>query len=301
MKILITGGTGFIGRSLVEALLAKGNQLTLYTRQTNPKGFSQAVEFCQDLTKLNDLNGFEAVINLAGEPIFDKRWTISQKQILLESRLNITRTLVDLIRKSDNPPHTFISGSASGFYGDLPQSANFYDETTACGTNFTAQICQQWEAEALKAKSENTRVCLVRTGIVLSETGGALKQMLPLYRANLAGKLGSGKQYWAWISLQDHIQAVIFLLENANCAGAFNLVAPTPVANAEFNRELAKSLHRCAVFGVPAFVLNAVLGERSQILLDNQPLMPRKLLEAGFDFQHLKLNFALFRQNQPES
>lgn len=293
MNILLTGGTGFIGRALTQALLDEGHSLTLLTRQIAPKDFLQAVKFCQNLADFTHLNNFDAVINLAGEPIFDNQWTNAQKQILQQSRLDLTRKLADLIRKSDNPPHTFISGSATGYYGDLPPSANFYDETTACGANFTAQLCQQWEAEASKAKNENTRVCLVRTGLVIDETGGALKRMLPLYRANLAGKLGSGKQYWAWIALQDHIQAVIFLLKNAKCQGAFNLVAPTPVTNAEFNQKLAQQLRRCAIFHVPAWALQFTLGERSQILLDNQPLVPKKLIENGFIFQQTLLDLCL--------
>ncbi|WP_018651402.1 TIGR01777 family oxidoreductase [Actinobacillus capsulatus] len=291
MKILITGGTGFIGQRLVQALLAEGHLLTIVTRQSKPNApFRQAVEFCQNLASFTNLDGFDAVINLAGEPIFDRAWTPAQKQRLLDSRLQITLLLVKLIQASQTPPHTFISGSATGYYGNVC-SDSLMDESLACGTNFSAELCQQWEATALTAESLRTRVCLIRTGMVLAPQGGALLKMLPLYRLNLAGRLGSGRQHWAWIALEDHIQAVLFLLKKANCRGAFNLVAPHPIMNAEFNFRLAAYLKRCAWFAVPSFMLKLVLGERSQLLLDNQPLIPSKLLENGFTFRQPDLDF----------
>lgn len=282
MNIFITGGTGFIGTALCHALIQQGHQLTILTRQQKPS--QQAVTYCQNLANIENFNQFDAVINLAGEPIFDKAWTAKQKQTLLQSRLNITEQLVARIQASSTPPHTFISGSATGYYGDLPFAKN-YDELTACGNEFPAQLCQQWEASALKAQSEKTRVCLIRTGIVLAKQGGALKQMLPLYRLGLGGKLGSGKQHWAWISLNDEIRAILFLLNHSTCQGAFNLVAPQSITNENFNKTLAKMLGRPAFFNVPAFILKCLLGERSQLLLDNQPLVPKHLTDMGFVFE----------------
>ncbi|WP_373777038.1 TIGR01777 family oxidoreductase [Glaesserella sp.] len=293
MKILITGGTGFIGKVLVKALVDSGHHLTLLTRQKLAD--TQAVSYCQNFANFDNLNAFDAVINLAGEPIFDKAWNERQKQKLIASRLEITQQLVELIAKSEHPPHTLISGSATGYYGDLPFAKN-YDEQTACGSSFAAQICQHWEQTALQAKSDKTRVCLVRTAIVLDKNGGALKRMLPLYRLGLAGKLGSGKQHWAWISLTDEVRAILFLLENADCHGAYNFVAPQLTTNADFNRTLAQTLKRPAIFAVPAFILKWILGERSQLLLDNQPLVPKRLLAAGFEFEDTDLA-AFFRKN----
>lgn len=288
MQILLTGGTGFIGSHLVPRLLELGHQLTLLSRKTPPKSTSQAVTFCQNLANLTDLNHFDAVINLAGEPIFDKRWTDQQKQKLIDSRVQLTAQLADLFAKSSQPPKVFISSSATGFYGNLPEHI-VGDETTPSSGGFTAALCKKWEAEALKTESL-TRLCIIRTGIVLSPDGGALKRILPLYRCGLGGKLGSGKQMWAWIALEDYLNALIFLLENNHCSGVYNFVSPNSVSNADFNQWLGSSLKRPAFCHAPAFVLKCVLGERTSILLDNQPLVPKRLMEDGVGFSKLNIS-----------
>lgn len=289
MHIFITGGTGFIGKALCERLVAQGYQLTVLTRQTLAD--TQAVRFVPHFATAGFFEEVDAVINLAGEPIFAKRWTAAQKQRLRTSRIDLTAELVKQMAACRNPPHTLISASATGFYGNLPV-ANFYDEQTACADDFAAKLCADWEAEALKAQAF-CRVCLIRTGMVLSSEGGALAQMLPLYRYGLGGKLGGGAQYWSWISLEDQLRAICFLLEKRECFGAYNLVAPKPVTNAEFNQQLAQALHRPAFCAVPSLGLKLALGERSQLLLDNQPLVPARLLAAGFSFQHPELSVCL--------
>lgn len=295
MNILITGGTGFIGTELVKKLKSENHHLTLLVRDKEKKSDDKQITYCHSLDEFSDLNDFDAVINLAGEPIFDKRWTEEQKRKLIESRVKVTNKLSELINLSSNPPHTFLSGSAIGIYGDLPKSANFYTESTACYQDcFTNYLCEQWEASALKAESDKTRVCLIRTGTVFSPEGGALKKILPIYKCGLGGKLGSGKQYWAWISRRDHVQAAIFLLKNANCSGAYNFVAPNPVRNEEFNRILANAVNRPAFFTVPEFALKLGLGERACLVLDNQQLVPEKLLAAGFEFQDPILTESIF-------
>ncbi|KAE9532850.1 epimerase [Ursidibacter arcticus] len=283
MHIFITGGTGFIGEALCQALIKREHKLTVLTRRQLVD--QQAVRYCQSLADFQDLNQFDAVINLAGEPIFDKPWTEQQKQKLLSSRLTITKQLVELFHKSEQPPHTFISGSATGFYGNLSFTKK-YDEQTACGTQFPALLCKEWEETALHSQSSQTRVCLLRTGIVLDQAGGALQKILPIYKLGLGGKLGNGKQHWAWIARDDHIRAILFLLNNKQSHGAYNLVAPNSISNADFNQQLAKALKRPAFFSVPSFLLTLGLGERSQLLLDNQPLIPQKLLDEGFKFQY---------------
>lgn len=284
MYILLTGGTGLIGSALLPQLLAKQHKICLLTRHIKmdrfPYYMGKNVHQIKSLSELQDLNRFDAVINLAGEPIFDRRWTDKQKTKLFASRVNLTQNLTALINQSDNPPHTFISGSATGFYGD--HQDHWIDETTSAGAEFPAQLCQHWEAAAMQA---NTRVCLLRTAMVLSPKGGALSKMLPLYRLGLGGKLGSGKQYWAWISLQDMIAGIVFLLENPQCKGAFNLAAPHPITNQNFNQQLGDFLKRPHFANVPAFLLRWVLGDRSQLLLDSQRIKPKRLIEAGFEFQ----------------
>ncbi|WP_109078683.1 TIGR01777 family oxidoreductase [Aggregatibacter kilianii] len=283
MKILITGATGFIGSALIPSLLAQKHQVTALVR--NPakaqKHLPAAVELINTLDYFQHFNQFDAVINLAGEPIFDHRWTAKQKVRLESSRVSLTEKLAQLINRSDTPPQCFISGSATGYYGDCGEQ--LIDENTPPADNFAARLCQQWEATALKA---NTRVCLVRTGIVLGTQGGALARMLPLYRCGLGGKLGSGKQFWGWIALADMVRGILFLLNNPNCHGAFNFVAPHAVRNAEFNTLLGDALHRPHFASVPAFMLKLLLGERAGLLLDSQNLVPQHLLAQGFQFEY---------------
>lgn len=296
MHILLTGGTGFIGSALVNALISEGHSLTILSRQIREN--REAIRFIHNLDQLPHFDAVDAVINLAGEPIFDHRWTKAQKYVLHQSRLAITRQIVERIQASHNPPHTFLSGSATGYYGNLSDNEKNNDEQTACHSTFAAQLCQEWENLALQAQSQKTRVCLLRTGMVFDQAGGALKRILPLYRLGLGGKIGTGKQHWAWISLYDQIQAILFLLEHRQAQGAFNLVAPHYVSNAEFNQLLGKALHRPTFCSVPEILLKIVLGERSQLLLDNQPLVPNALLALGFQFADAHLADFLNRLKQ---
>ncbi|HHE3650176.1 TIGR01777 family oxidoreductase [Pasteurella multocida] len=290
MNILITGATGLIGSQLTSQLIKHSHGVTALVR--DPKAAKQklpaSVTLISSLAQYTTLNTFDAVINLAGEPIFDQRWTAEQKQRLVESRVNLTAQLVQRINASRQPPHTFISGSATGYYGN--KSEEIITENAPPTDTFPSQLCQRWESEALCAK---TRVCLLRTGIVLSKTGGALAKMLPLYRLGLGGKLGSGKQYWAWIALDDMVKGILFLLENHQCQGAFNLVSPNPIRHAEFNSTLASILKRPAFATVPEWLLRFFLGERAQLLLDSQKIVPEKLLAQGFVFDYPELKSAL--------
>ncbi|WP_109083580.1 TIGR01777 family oxidoreductase [Aggregatibacter kilianii] len=283
MKILITGATGFIGTALIPQLLAQNHQITALVRNIEKaqQQLPHVVELINTLDYFQHFNQFDAVINLAGEPIFDRRWTNKQKVRLESSRISLTEKLTQLINQSDEPPVCFISGSATGYYGDCGEQS--IDENTSPANHFAAQLCQHWEAAALKA---NTRVCVVRTGLVLAHQGGALAKMLPLYRYGLGGKLGSGQQYWGWISLTDMVNGILFLLENGTCKGPFNFVAPQVVRNARFNKILGIILKRPHFATVPAFLLKFMLGERACLLLDSQKLIPQNLLTHGFQFQH---------------
>lgn len=292
MKIFITGGTGFIGRTLVSALIHRGDQLTVLTRspQRAAARLPKTTRFCTALSDVQSFDDFDAVINLAGEPIFDHRWTAAQKQRLRRSRIDLTRQLAEKINQSAKRP-VFLSGSASGIYGD--QGDDEITENSSLARTFTAQLCQEWEQAALSA---NTRVCLIRTGLVMSRSGGALAKMWPLYQWGFGGKLGDGEQYWPWIALEDMVSGIVFLLDHTECTGAFNFAAPQAVKQAEFHRTLSRLLHRPAFARVPAFVLRLLLGERANLLVESQNIKPHRLCAAGFAFRYPVLEDYLQQQ-----
>ncbi|UJF18790.1 TIGR01777 family oxidoreductase [Vibrio sp. SS-MA-C1-2] len=292
MRILLTGGTGFIGRELVHHL----NQELLTVMSRNPHNaypiVGHHIRIISNLDCLNDLNDFDAVINLAGEPIVNKRWSRHQKHIICSSRWNITEQLVALFKKSSEPPHTFISGSAVGIYGD--HGNNIIDETSEpVQSSFAYNVCHQWESIAKQAENEKTRVCLLRTGIVLSKRGGALAKMLPSFQFAAGAILGSGNQYFPWIHIDDMIKGILFLLQHTEAKGAFNFTAPNPVTNREFSKTLASVLHRPCLFRAPEWMLELMLGEASCLLLESQKIHPVRLQEAGFRFSHSEIRSAL--------
>lgn len=292
-RILVTGGTGFIGQALCPALLSKGYSLTVLSRQ--PSDQVQAVcgrvEALRDLQDLKGHSGFNAVINLAGEGIADKRWTDGRKQALRDSRVGLTRTLADVIKSWETPPEVLISGSAVGFYGD--QGSKAVTEETAPVDEFTHRMCRDWENEALAVGSANTRVCLSRTGVVVGPGGGFLKRMLLPFRMGLGGRIGSGQQFMPWVHRDDVVSALIWMLETPGANGAYNVVSPNPVTNRQFTSELARVLHRPAIFPVPASVLKVALGEMARLLLTGQQALPKKLEDEGYRFRYKELEPAL--------
>lgn len=293
MKILITGATGLIGSALCK-LLADKHELIALTRNIN-KAKNTLPNSIDVLDNLEDLNfdDLDAVINLAGEPIADKRWSAQQKQRIFQSRLGITEQIVTKINASDAPPKVFISGSAIGFYGRQPAENVITESYSSTYPEFSHQLCKQWEELALQAQSPDVRVCLLRTGIVLSKQGGALDKMLPPFKLGLGGKMASGKQMMSWIHIDDMINAIVFLLDEPNAHGAFNLTAPEPVSNTNFTQILAKTLNRPALFPMPEFVLKLLFGEMSDLLIYGQNVIPEKLEQQGFKFKFETLDTAL--------
>ncbi|WP_114193127.1 TIGR01777 family oxidoreductase [Edaphovirga cremea] len=293
MRILITGATGLIGSTLTERLLSLSHQVTILTRDTQRarRIFADRVNYWPDLETQTSLDGFDAVINLAGEPIADKRWTEQQKKILCESRWQITGRLTELIKASENPPAVFISGSAAGYYGDQGQAVVTEEETPH--DEFTHQLCAKWEALALAAQSDRTRVCLLRTGVVLAPKGGILAKMLPPFRLGLGGPFGDGKQYLAWIHIDDMIAGILYLLTHPQLSGPFNMVAPYPAHNEQFSAMLGQVLHRPAFIRVPAFAVKLMMGEGAILVLGGQRAIPKRLEEAGFTFRYFELEEAL--------
>ncbi len=289
MKLLITGGSGLIGSNLISLL--KPNDITVYTRNVAmaEKILGHKVNFISDLNLLGDLNEYDVVINLAGEPIVDKKWTPEQKAVIEQSRWATTEKLVNLFKSSNTPPKVFISGSAIGYYG--AQDDTIIDEAyTQVNDEFSHRLCAKWEDIALRASSELTRVCILRTGVVISKRGGALTKMLTPFKLGLGGPIGDGQQYMSWIHLEDMLRGIIYLIEHDECQGIYNFTAPTPVTNQEFSEQLACSLNRPCIFRVPTFVMKMAMGEMADLVIKGQRVLPKRLLESGYQFTYPELS-----------
>ncbi|AST80780.1 TPA: TIGR01777 family protein [Citrobacter farmeri] len=292
MKILVTGGTGLIGGHLVPRLQELGHQVTVLTRRPDDarKKLNDRVILWNTLEDKHNLDGIDAVINLAGEPIADKRWTTEQKDRLCQSRWRITQKLADLINASETPPSVLISGSATGYYGDLGEVVVTEEEPPH--NEFTHKLCARWEQIACEAQSDKTRVCLLRTGVVLAPKGGILAKMIPPFRLGLGGPIGNGRQYLAWIHIDDMVNAILWLLDN-DLRGPFNMVSPYPVRNEQFAHALGHALQRPAILRVPATVIRLLMGESSVLVLGGQRALPKRLEAAGFPFRWYDLEEAL--------
>ncbi len=293
MKVLITGGTGLIGRRLCVALLAKGHELTVLSRKpdTVKTKCGEAVQAIATLNEWQPDTVFDAVINLAGEPIVDARWTDERKQLLWESRVTLTEKLVQCIANAKHKPAVLLSGSAVGVYGDGGDT--ILDESHPVATDFGGQLCSGWENAAQRAQALGVRVCILRTGLVLDSRGGILGKMLLPFKLGLAARLGNGRQWMSWIHVNDYVAIVLLLLENAAAQGAYNMTAPEPVTNAQFTETLARVLHRPVFLVTPAWVLKLMLGEMSALLLGGQRALPTKVQALGYQFDYVNLEDAL--------
>jgi uncharacterized protein (TIGR01777 family) len=293
MNIFITGGTGLIGRALCKALLAEGHHITVLSRQPESVAVvcGASVEAIATLDALQTAHKFDAVINLAGEPIADKFWSDRQKKQLWDSRIALTEKLVQYFSSMQHKPAVFLSGSAVGYYGDKGDTE--LDETSAQGEDFPAHLCAAWEKAALLASPLGVRVCLLRTGLVLSSNGGLLHRLLWPFKLGLGARLASGKQWMSWIHIDDYVAMVLKLLHDPTLSGAFNLTAPNPVTNATFTRQLADALHRPALFIAPTIFLKWGLGERSVLLLEGQRVVPARFQKIDYPFSYPTLISAL--------
>ena len=298
MRIVVAGGTGFLGRRLVGRLAADGHDVTVLTRSSRSAvqllphdvhtaswdgrsvgGWSQAVD------------GADAVVNLAGESIAGRRWSPEVKSRLLLSRLEATAALVRAIAGSSRRPYALVNASAVGFYGHVPDGD--VTESRSAGTDFLADLCRRWEAEARKSQEQGTRVVILRIGIVLAADGGALQRMVLPFRFFVGGPLGSGRQWVPWVHVEDVISAVRFALLTPSLAGPYNVAAPEPVTMSDFCRAIAAAMRRPSWLRVPEFALRLTLGEMSVVVLGGQRAVPARLTEAGFQFAHARLDDAL--------
>ena len=290
--LLITGGTGFIGSRLIKQLKSK-NEVTVLTRQSHQSWnkLGHDVHAVNDLSNV-DFNHIDHVINLAGEPIADKRWTNKQKQRICRSRWQITQELVDAINACSNPPKTFISGSAIGYYGR--QDDKEIDETFSSPyPEFSHQICKTWEEIAQQVQPSSTRLCILRTGIVLSRKQGALKKMMLPFKLGFGGPIGNGQQYMSWIHIDDMVDLIETLLENEQFNGIYNATAPNPVTNNEFTSTLACRLNRPGFMRMPSTIAKLLFGELSDLLIHGQRVVPSRLIQQGFHFRYKHLDDAI--------
>jgi uncharacterized protein len=289
MRILVSGGTGFIGQALCPQLAKDGHEVIVWSRQANP----EVAEGIAAIQRLDELSGPDpdAVINLAGASIADGRWTEARKRLLVDSRVETTGKLVEWMRAMPRPPRALISASAVGYYGE--QGNRVITESTPPSAGFTHDLCVQWENEALKAESLGVRVCLVRTGVVLDRDGGALAKMLLPFKMGAGGRLGSGEHYFPWVHRADIAGIYQWLVENEQASGPYNASAPNPVTNAEFTRTLGRVLKRPTLFPMPEPILRLLFGEMAELLLVSNRMMPTRLLDEGFEFRYPELKSAL--------
>ena len=299
MKILIAGATGLIGNDLTNKLLNQGHSVSILSRGKtskipNTNCFVWNPEI--DEIDLNAFNSVDAIINLAGAGVADKRWSTSYKQTILESRINSTKLLINSLKNTTNQVHTFINASAIGFYGN-DTGNNWVDENTKCGDDFLAEVVHQWEHEAFEATDLNIRTIAIRTGIVLSAKGGALPKMALPTKYYFGAAIGSGNQYVSWIDIDDLVSIFIHCLTNKTLSGAVNAVAPTPVTNQVFNYTLAKQLHRKVFLpNIPPILLKIIIGEFAASLIGGNRVSSTKITQSGFKFQHETLEKSLKNQ-----
>ncbi len=291
MNIVLAGGTGFIGAALIDALVARGDKVTLLTRHPDAarsRWGAKITPLTWDAKNSGDwvkaLEGADAVINLCGENIAGGRWTPARKLALIKSRVDSTRALVAALSTTTKRTATLINASAVGFYGNAPDGDS--TESASQGRDFLAALCGQWEREALAAEPLGLRVVLARIGIVLEEDGGALAKMALPFKMFAGGRIGSGKQGFPWIHRDDVVGAILFTLDSSRLTGPVNLTGPAFVDNAQFSAALGRALHRPSWAPAPAFAIRAVLGEMADMLLGGQRAAPKKLLDAGYQFKY---------------
>lgn len=290
MKVLITGSSGLIGTALVESLTANDHEVICLPRSALAKD-APSWDPENSVINLAGSTDIEAVVHLAGDNIANGRWTTLKKACILNSRVRGTRLLAEFFAKLCPKPRVIVSASGVGFYGDCGEDV--VDENSNPGKGFLAEVAKQWEEAALPADNAGIRVVNIRLGIVLSLSGGALKKMIFPFRVGLGGAIGSGKQYMSWVSIDDAVEAIQYIIRKDSIRGPVNLVSPNPVTNYEFSKTLGQALHRPTIFRMPAFMARLVLGEMAdELLLSSTRATPRKLIDAGYKFRHSELKEA---------
>ena len=296
MKILITGGTGFVGKQLTSRFVQEGYEVTILTRslkgsEKSPKGVAYLQGDPTQKGPWQDaIQNHDVIINLAGASIFSK-WSDEYKKLIRESRVFTTRNIVEGIPSKPDKKITLFSTSAVGYYGFHRDEE--LDEESPPGDDFLARLGIEWETEALKAKEKGTRVLITRFGIILGEKGGALSQMIPLFKKYIGGPIGSGQQWFSWVHIKDLAEAFVFLIKHPEVPGPVNVCSPNPVRNKDLAKALGKALQRPSFMPAPGFMIKLVLGEFGLVILEGQRVLPRRLLKHGFTFQYPDIEKAL--------
>jgi len=296
MKILITGGTGFVGKQLTSRFIEEGNEVTILTRSLKESGqLPKGISYLQgDPTQKGPwqeaIPGHDVIINLAGASIFSK-WSDEYKKLIRDSRVFTTRNIIEGIPSKFEKEISLFSTSAVGYYGFHGDEE--LDEESPPGNDFLAQLAIEWEAEALKAREKGARVVITRFGIVLGEKGGALGQMIPLFKKFIGGPIGSGQQWFSWVHIKDLAEAFAFLIKHPEISGPINVCSPNPVKNKDLAKALGRALHRPSFMPAPGFMIKLVLGEFGSVILEGQRVLPRRLLKEGFTFQYPDIDKAL--------
>ncbi|MCH8221545.1 MAG: TIGR01777 family protein [Proteobacteria bacterium] len=292
MKILVTGSHGLIGSALIPFLTTGGHEVLRLVRNPNPATNEIPWDPQAGVIDNEQLEGLDAVVHLAGENIASKRWNTAQKKRIRESRVHGTRLLSESIARLNDPPKVLVCASAVGYFGDRGDEE--LDEQSEPGTGFLADVCRDWEAAADPAREKGIRVVNLRFGVILSSAGGALAKMLLPFKLGLGGVVGSGKQYWSWIALDDVLGAILHVISNDDLNGPVNCVSPNPATNREFTKTLGRVLKRPTVFPLPAFAARLALGEMAdELLLPSARVIPKRLQESGYEFQYPELEEAL--------
>ncbi|AEM86629.1 domain of unknown function DUF1731 [Streptomyces violaceusniger Tu 4113] len=291
MRIAVTGSSGLIGTALVRSLREDGHQVVRLVRR--PPRVEDEVEWDprREWVDTKGLMGCEAVVHLAGAGVGDRRWTDAYKKEIRDSRVLGTAALAEAIASLDTPPRVLVSGSAVGFYGDTGERA--VDESAPPGHGFLPDLCQDWEEAAAAAQEAGVRTVFTRTGLVISSEGGAWGRLFPLFKLGLGGRMGSGRQYWSFIALRDHIAALRHILDTPELTGPVNLTAPAPATNREITAAMGRVLRRPTLFTVPAPALRIALGGMSGDVLGSVRAIPRRLLDSGFTFTHPHVDEAI--------
>lgn len=290
MRVLITGGTGFVGRPLCAYLLSQGHEVVVWSR-TPQHALEKLPEGCETVAEPEQATDIDAAMNLAGENLGSGRWTAARKQRFLDSRLNVTRRLVDWMQGAG--VRTLISASAIGFYGARGDEAVSEEDMPSGSMQGGLDICSAWEAEAKRAESFGARVAIVRIGLVLHPEGGGLQQMLMPFKLGVGGPMGNGRQWWSWIHRHDLVRLFVHLLNKQDAEGAFNGTAPNPLRQRDFAKVLGRVMRRPSFMPTPAFALKIALGPMAELLTQGQRVLPRRTQESGFTFEFPQLEGAL--------